>query len=203
MLNHVRPAAMLLLLFTLVTGIVYPLIVTGLVQLAIPHAANGSRITRGGSIAGSELIGQAFTREIYFHGRPSATTGPDPTDDTKTVDAPYNAGSSSGSNLGPLSRKLIERVAGDVAVLKKGGVTHIAPDAVTASASGLDPHISPAFAQSQVPRVAAARKIPQERVFAVLDKVIERPFLGIIGEPRINVLRLNLALDGELPGSTN
>lgn len=198
MLGQLRPALTLLLFFTLLTGAVYPFAITGLAQIAFPHTANGSPVMRGNAIIGSDLIGQSFTGERYFQGRPSATSAPDPKDDTKTVDAPYNAANSSGSNLGPTSKKLIERVEADAAALKKNGAASIPGDAVTTSASGLDPHISPAFAEAQVARVAAARNAPADRVRALIARVKEEPAFGIIGEPRVNVLRLNLALDAEL-----
>ena len=163
--------------------------------------ANGSLVRRNGAVAGSVLIGQSFTSDRYFHGRPSATSAPDPKDDTKTVDAPYNAANSGGANLGPLSKKLLDRVAADVDGLKKDGAVTIPADAVTTSASGLDPHISPAFASLQIERVARARKVAPERVKAVLEQQTERQVLGFIGEPRVNVLVLNLALDAAFPGA--
>ncbi len=200
MIAHLRPALVMLAAFTLLTGIVYPLAVTGIAQLAMPHQANGSILMRDGKVAGSALIGQTFTADRYFHGRPSATIAPDPADATKTVDAPYNAANSSGSNLGPTSRKLIDRVQVDADALRRAGATAIPPDAVTTSASGLDPHISPEFAALQVARVAVARKVPYERVRAILVAHTEQPLLGIVGEPRVNVLELNLALDAALGG---
>ncbi len=201
MLALIRPAVVLLLVFTALTGIAYPLLVTSITQVAMPGAANGSLLRKDGRVIGSSLIGQSFTSERYFQGRPSATSAPDPKDGSKMVDAPYNAGASSGSNLGPLSKKLIDRVEGDVAALRKTGAAAVPADAVTTSASGLDPHISPAFATLQVERVARARGIAVDRVRAVLDQQIERPALGFIGEPRVNVFRLNLALDAALSGT--
>lgn len=200
MLSHLRPALVMLVLFTLLTGLAYPLAITGLAQLALPSAANGSIIKRGNTIAGSVLIGQSFTSDRYFKGRPSATSAPDPKDDTKTIGAPYNAANSVGSNLGPLSKKLIERVKADAAAVRKFAGTSVPADAVTTSASGLDPHISPAHAALQIARLAAARSVPEARVRALLEALTERPLLGVFGEPRLNVLLLNMALDANLPG---
>ena len=203
MLTHLRPALVMIVAFTVVTGLVYPLAVTGVAQLTLNAKANGSLIRRGDTVIGSAVIGQSFTSDRYFRGRPSATSGPDPADASKTVDAPYNAANSSGSNLGPTSSKLIDRVAADVAALRKAGMDRDIPaDAVTTSASGLDPHISPAFAEMQVPRVAAARKVPEEQVSTMLNEHTSQPFLGFIGEPRVNVLELNLALDAALAGKS-
>jgi K+-transporting ATPase ATPase C chain len=196
MLTLLRPALVLTALFTLLTGLAYPLAITGLAQGLLPHQANGSLVTRGDRIVGSELIGQAFTGPRYVHGRPSATTTADPADATRTVDAPYNAAASGGSNLGPSSRALLEAVQGRVAAL---GVTQAPADLVTASASGLDPHVSPAAAMAQVARVAAARGVAPARVEALVQRHTEGRSFGIIGEPRVNVLALNLALDAELP----
>jgi K+-transporting ATPase ATPase C chain len=195
MLQIFRPAVVLLLLFTALTGLAYPLAITGVAQVVLPAMANGSLLRKSGTVVGSALIGQSFASDRYFHGRPSATSAPDPKDDTKTIDVPYNAANSSGSNLGPLSKKLIERIEGDVNALRRSGATTIPADAVTTSASGLDPHISPAFAALQVARIAEARAIPAAKVAAVLDRQVERPLFGLIGEPRVNVLSLNLALD--------
>ncbi len=200
MLSHLRAAAVLLVFFTALTGVAYPLLVTGVTQLVVPVQANGSLVRRGDVVIGSALIGQSFTSDRYFQGRPSATSAPDPKDDTKTVDAPYNAGNSAGSNLGPLSKKLLDRVAGDVDALRKAGATVVPADAVTTSASGLDPHISPAFALLQVDRIAKSRGLEPERIRALLDRHREAPALGIIGEPRLNVLLLNLALDVDATG---
>ena len=199
MLSHLRPAVVMLGLFTGLTGIAYPLAITGVAQIALPWQANGSRIVHDGKTVGSLLIGQNFTSERYFHGRPSATSAPDPKDDTKSIDAPYNAANSSGSNLGPLSKKLVDRVSADVDILRKAGASTIPADAVTTSASGLDPHISPAFAELQVARIAASRHVPADRIRALVLRHVATPVLGVFGEPRVNVLQLNLALDAALP----
>lgn len=200
MLSHLRPALVLLLLLTAVTGIGYPLVITGFAQVAFPAQANGSLITRNNQVVGSELIGQNFTSDRYFRMRSSATSALDPSDDTKTIDAPYNAANSSGSNLGPLSKKLIDRVKADAeALLKEANAKPLPVDAVTASASGLDPHISPAFAMLQVARVAQARSVSPERVAKLVAEYTEGRLFGIIGEPRVNVLNLNLALDALKP----
>jgi K+-transporting ATPase ATPase C chain len=200
MLTHLRPAIVLLALFVALTGIAYPLAMTGIAQVALSSQANGSLIERGGTVVGSSRIGQPFTSERYFRPRPSATSAPDPNDSSKTVDAPYNASNSSGSNLGPTSQKLVDRVKKDVATFKQeyDGTT-VPADAVTTSASGLDPHISPAFALAQVTRVAEARGLPEARLRMLVESRIERRLLGFIGEPRVNVLRLNLALDALKP----
>lgn len=195
MLTHLRPALVMLAVFTALTGFVYPLAITGVAQLALNANANGSLLRKDNLVVGSALIGQSFASDRYFHGRPSATSAPDPADATKTLDAPYNAANSSGSNLGPTSKKLVDRVQADVETLRRAGATAIPADAVTTSASGLDPHISPEFALLQVARVAAARNISAERVRAVLAEHTAQPVLGVIGEPRVNVLQLNLALD--------
>ena len=195
MLSNLRPALVMIVVFTVLTGLAYPLAITGIAQLAFKAPANGSLIRKGDVVVGSALIGQSFTSQRYFHARPSATSAPDPADASKTVDAPYNAANSSGSNLGPTSAKLLQRVGADVEALRKAGATAIPPDAVTTSASGLDPHISPEFALLQVTRIAAARNVPEERVRAIVAEHIEQPALGFMGEPRVNVLKLNLALD--------
>lgn len=196
MSEHLRPAVVMLALFTVLTGLAYPLAVTGIAQLALPSLANGSLVARDGTIAGSSLIGQAFTTERYFHGRPSATSAQDPKDDTKTIDAPYNAANSSGSNLGPISQKLLDHIKADTIALKtESGLTVVPADAVTASGSGLDPHISPAYAKAQVARIAKARSLPQERLLDLIAQIAEHPVLGLIGEARVNVFNLNLALD--------
>ena len=200
MLTHLRPALVLLALFTLLTGFAYPLAVTGLAQTVMPATANGSLVTSRGAVVGSALIGQSFASERYFHGRPSATSAPDPKDDTKTVDAPYNAANSSGSNLGPTSQKLIERMKADAQALRMEGASGPLPaDALTTSASGLDPHISPAFARLQIGRVAEARKLPEPKIAALVEGAVEGRWLGLVGEPRVNVLKLNLALDAMPP----
>jgi K+-transporting ATPase ATPase C chain len=195
MLRQIRPAIVLIVLMTVLTGLAYPLFMTGLAQLLFPHQAAGSLIEKDGKVIGSELIGQNFTDEKYFHGRPSATTDTDPNDATKTVPAPYNAGNSGGSNAGPTAKSLIERVQGDVETLKKEKDGPVPVDLVTTSASGLDPHITPAAAEFQVPRVAKARNLPEERVRALVAEATEDRVLGVIGEKRVNVLKLNLALD--------
>ena len=196
MITHFRPAFVLLILFVLLTGLAYPLAITGIAQVAMPRMANGSLIQKGDQVIGSSLIGQNFTGEQYFHPRPSATSAPDPADADKTIDAPYNADNSSGSNLGPTSQKLIDRVKGDVDALRKDGMSGPIPaDSVTTSASGLDPHISPDNAVSQVARVAKARGLPDQTVRALVAAKTEGRLLGIFGEPRVNVLMLNLALE--------
>jgi len=196
MLQHLRPAIVLLALLTVVTGIIYPLAVTGVAQVAFAPQANGSLIERDGVVVGSALIGQNFASDRYFHGRPSATSAPDPADTSKTVDAPYNAANSSGANLGPTSQKLIDRVKADAeAWAKQTGAGLIPGDALTTSASGLDPHVSPQTALAQAAAVAKARNLPEARVRQLVESAVERPLLGFVGEPRVNVLRLNLALD--------
>lgn len=195
MLKQIRPALVLLVLMTVLTGLAYPLAITGIASVLFPFQARGSLIEKDGKVIGSALIGQNFANAKYFHGRPSATTDTDPNDPSKTVPVPYNAGNSGGSNAGPTSKALIERVQGDVATLKKESDTPVPVDLVTTSASGLDPHITPAAAEFQVARVAAARNLPVERVSALVAQATEDRFLGIFGEPRVNVLKLNLALD--------
>src|SRR5258705_8369332 len=196
MLKELRPAIILLVLLTLITGVVYPLGITGLAQALFPYQANGSLIVKNGTVIGSDLIGQNFTEDKYFHGRPSATTGTDPNDPTKTVPAPYNAGNSGGSNLGPTSQPLIDRVKDDAEKLKAENPSPPIPvDLVTTSASGLDPDITPAAAEFQVPRVAKARNFPEAKVQALVVEMTQDRFLGILGEKRVNVLNLNLALD--------
>jgi K+-transporting ATPase ATPase C chain len=196
MLKEIRPAILLLLALTLITGLAYPLAMTAIAKAIFPVQAEGSIVERDGKVVGSALIGQEFTGEGYFHGRPSATTAPDPKDSTKTVPAPYNAANSSGSNLGPTSKALIDRVKEDVDKLKAENPTAAVPiDLVTTSASGLDPNISPEGAMFQVPRIAKARKMPEDRVRALVDAHTEGRLIGLLGEPRVNVLALNLALD--------
>lgn len=196
MLKEIRPALVMLLAFTFVTGIAYPFAVTGLAALIFPSQAQGSLIKKDGKVIGSPLIGQAFSTDKYFHGRPSATTAPDPKDSSKTVDAPYNAAGSGGSNLGPTNKALIERVKADVARLTAENPDLPVPtDLVTTSGSGLDPDISPAAALFQVPRVAKARNLPSERLRALVEAQVEGRTFGLLGEPRVNVLKLNLALD--------
>jgi potassium-transporting ATPase KdpC subunit len=196
MLQHLRPALVLIVLFSALTGLVYPLAVTGIAQVVMPYHADGSLIEKDGAVVGSALIGQWFKSDRYFHPRPSATTDTDPNDSTKTIDAPYNAANSSGSNLGPTSQKLADRVKGGVESWRAmAGPGPVPADAVTTSASGLDPDISPQTALGQVASVAKARGLPEDRVRALVEAAIETPFLGLIGEPRVNVLELNLALD--------
>ncbi|MEA1833905.1 K(+)-transporting ATPase subunit C [Methylobacterium durans] len=196
MLRELRPALVLLLALTALTGLAYPLAMTGLAGALFPAQAAGSLIERGGRIVGSALIGQSFTSAGHFHGRPSATTAPDPADATKTVPAPYNAANSGGSNLGPTSAALAERVAGDLAALRAENPDRPVPvDLVTTSGSGLDPDISPEAALFQVPRVARARNLPEDRVRALVTSEIRGRSLGLFGETRVNVLALNLALD--------
>ena len=186
----------MIIVMTAITGLIYPLGMTGLAQLVFPHQANGSLIERDGTVIGSELIGQNFTDDKYFHGRPSATTDTDPNDATKTVPAPYNAANSAGSNLGPTSQALVDRVKEATEKLKAENSTAPIPvDLVTTSASGLDPDITPAAAEFQVPRVAKARNVAQAKVQALVADMTQDRFLGILGEKRVNVLKLNLALD--------
>ena len=196
MLSHLRPAIVMTLLFTALTGLAYPLAITAIAQLALGAQANGSLVERDGKIVGSALIGQNFSADRYFHGRPSATLGPDPADPGKSVDAPYNAANSAGSNLGPTSKKLVDRVNAAIeAEFAAGRIGMVAADAVTTSASGLDPDISPQYALAQVPAVAKARDFSQDRVRALVEAHIDNRILGFIGEPRVNVLKLNMALD--------
>jgi potassium-transporting ATPase KdpC subunit len=196
MLKEVRPAIILLIALTLITGLLYPLVMTGIAGVILPYQAQGSLVEKDGKVVGSSLIGQEFSSDRYFRGRPSATTAPDPADATKTVPAPYNAANSGGSNLGPTSKALVERVQGDVDKLKQENPSDTVPiDLVTTSGSGLDPHISPAAALFQVPRVAKARSMPEDRLRQLVNDHTEGRFLGLLGEPRVNVLALNMALD--------
>ena len=197
MLKEIRPAIVMIVLLTIVTGLIYPLALTGIAQALFPHQANGSLVVgKDGKVVGSELIGQNFVEDRYFHGRPSATSAPDPDDSSKTVSAPYNAANSSGSNAGPTSKALIERIQQDAGKLKAENPNAPVPvDLVTTSGSGLDPHITPAAAYFQVPRVAKARSLPEARVRELVTRSIEGRFLGVLGEPRVNVLQLNIALD--------
>ncbi|CCJ07938.1 potassium-transporting ATPase subunit KdpC [Methylocystis sp. SC2] len=196
MLSQIRPAIVMIVLFTALTGLAYPLAITGVAQLALPTQANGSVIERDGTVVGSSLIGQNFASDRYFHGRPSATTGADPADPSKTVEAPYNAANSMGSNLGPTSKKLVDRVNAAIeAEFSAGRIDVVAADAATTSASGLDPHISPQFALAQAAAVARARNLSESQVRAIVEAHVEGRLLGAIGEPRVNVLLLNLALD--------
>jgi K+-transporting ATPase ATPase C chain len=196
MFAQIRPAVIFMIAFTVLTGVAYPAVVTYVAQVLFPSQANGSLIERDGKVVGSALIGQNFASERYFHPRPSATSAPDPKDASKTIDAPYNASSSSGSNLGPINGKLVERLKTDTAALRTAGATGPLPaDAVTTSASGLDPHVSPETARLQVARVARARGLPEAKVRELVDNHVEGRSLGLIGEPRVNVLQLNLDLD--------
>lgn len=197
MLREIRPALVMLVVLTLITGLAYPLAMTGIAGAIFPNQAQGSLIEKeDGKVIGSALIGQAFTEDKYFHGRPSATTGPDPQDATKTTAAPYNASNSMGSNLGPTNKALIDRVKEDVGKAKAENPTASVPvDLVTTSGSGLDPHISPDNARFQVPRVAKARNISEADVQRLVEAHTEGRLAGVLGEPRVNVLALNLALD--------
>jgi K+-transporting ATPase ATPase C chain len=196
MLRLIRPAVVVLVALTLITGLAYPLAMTGIAQVLFPRQAQGSLVERNGTVVGSELIGQVFQSDKYFHGRPSATTAPDPNDSTKTVPAPYNAANSGGSNLGPSNKALIDRVQGDMDKLKQENPSMPVPaDLVTTSASGLDPHISPEAALFQVPRIAKARNLPEDRIRQLVADHTEDRLFGLLGEPRVNVLLLNLALD--------
>jgi K+-transporting ATPase ATPase C chain len=196
MLKEIRPAILMLTALALITGLIYPLAVTALAGAFFPYQAGGSLISQDGKVVGSALIGQAFAGDKYFHGRPSATTTADPNDSSKTVEAPYNAAASAGSNLGPTSKALAERIKGDVEKLKQENPSADIPvDLVTASGSGLDPDISPEAARFQIPRIAKARGLPEERVLALVNGQVAGRTLGFLGEPRVNVLQLNLALD--------
>ncbi len=196
MLKQIRPAILMIVVMTIITGLAYPLGMTGIAQVLFRHQANGSLIERDGKVIGSSLIGQNFTSAEYFHGRPSVTTEPDPKDPTKTIAVPYAADNSTGSNLGPTSKALIQRVQGDAGTLQKENPGVPVPvDLVTTSASGLDPDITPAAAYFQVPRVAKARNLPEDALKALVTAHIEGRLLGVIGEPHVNVLNLNLALD--------
>ena len=196
MLREIRPAIVFIIALTVITGLLYPLAITGIAGVIFPDQAKGSFIERDGKVVGSALIGQNFVSDKYFHGRPSAISGPDPKDPSKTVPTPYDATNSSGSNLGPTSKALSDRVAGDLAKLKAENPNAPVPaDLVTTSASGLDPDISPDAAFFQVPRVAKARNLPEDKVRELVNGQIAGRLLGIIGEPHVNVLALNLALD--------
>jgi len=191
-MQHLRPAITLVVLFTLLTGVALPLAFVGAAGAVFPHQAGGSLIERDGKVVGSALLGQTFAQDKYFQGRPSATSVPDPADATKTTPAPYNAANSSGSNAGPTSKTLMDRVTED---LGKAGAKPVPGDMLTTSASGLDPHVSPDNAERQVARVAAARSIPEARLRELVAAQTEGRLLGLIGEPCVNVLALNLALD--------
>ena len=196
MLKEFRPAIVLLLAFTVLTGVVYPLVMTGLANVIFPYQARGSLLEKDGNVIGSELLGQNFTSDRYFHGRPSATVGPDPADPSKTVSVPYNAANSGGSNLGPTSKALIDRMTADVAKLKQENPSVRVPvDLVTTSGSGLDPNTSPEATYFQVPRVAKARNMPENDLRRLVAGHIEDRTLGLFGKTRVNVLALNLALD--------
>jgi K+-transporting ATPase ATPase C chain len=201
MLKQIRPAIMMIVVMTIITGLAYPLGMTGLAQLLFPHQANGSLIEKDGTVIGSELIGQNFADDKYFHPRPSATTETDPNDATKTVSVPYAADNSAGSNLGPTQKALIDRVTEDAGKLKaENPSTPIPVDLLTTSASGLDPDVTPAGALFQVPRVAKVRGLPEDQLRKLVTDHIEGRFLGIFGEPHVNVLSLNLALDTAASG---
>ena len=196
MLREIRPAILVLVLLTLITGLAYPLAITEIAGAIFPKQAQGSLIERDGKVVGSALIGQEFKDDKYFHGRPSATTAPDPADSSKTVPAPYNAANSGGSNLGPTSKALNDRIKEDVDKLKAENPSSSVPvDLVTTSASGLDPDISPEGALFQVPRVAKVRGMPEDRVRQLVTENTSGRLGGLFGEPRVNVLALNLALD--------
>ena len=196
MLREIRPAIIILVLLTLITGLAYPLAMTEIAGAIFPRQAQGSLIERDGKVIGSSLIGQEFTSDKYFHGRPSATTAPDPADSTKTVPSPYNAANSGGSNLGPTSKSLNDRMKEDIGKLKaENPYAGIPVDLVTTSASGLDPDISPEAALFQVARVAKSRNMPEDRVRQLVTENVSGRLVGLLGEPRVNVLALNLALD--------
>ena len=200
MLREIRPAIIVLLALTLITGLAYPLAITGVAGAIFPKQAQGRLIERDGKVVGSALIGQEFKSDRYFHGRPSASTAPDPADSSKTVAAPYNAANSGGSNLGPTSKALNDRIKEDVEKLKAENPSSPVPvDLVTTSASGLDPDISPDAALFQVPRVAKARNLPEASVRDMVNQKTQGRLFGLFGEPRVNVLALNLALDAASP----
>ena len=200
MLKEICPAIVILVVLTLITGLAYPLAMTAIAGVIFPKQAQGSLIERDGKVVGSALIGQEFKDDKYFHGRPSATTAPDPADATKTVPAPYNAANSGGSNLGPTSKALNDRIKEDVDKLKAENPQAAVPqDLVTTSASGLDPDISPEAALFQAPRVAKARNMPEDRVRQLVAANTQGRLAGLLGEPRVKVLALNLALDQAAP----
>jgi len=201
MLKEIRPAILMIVVMTIITGLIYPLGMTGIAQLAFPHQANGSLVVQNGKVVGSQLIGQNFASDKYFHGRLSATTEPDPKDPSKTISVPYAADNSSGSNLGPTSKALVDQVQDASAALAKENPNASVPvDLVTNSASGLDPDITPAAALFQVPSVAKARNLPEDKVRALVEAHITPRTFGILGEPHVNVLELNLALDALAKG---
>lgn len=196
MLKQLRPALVMIVALTAITGLAYPLAMTGVAGALLPHQANGSLIVENGTVIGSELIGQNFVSERYFHGRPSVTLGPDPADPSKTTTVPYNAVNSMGSNAGPGNAALIERVRADVEKLKAENPSQPVPiDLVTSTGSGLDPHISPDAALFQVPRVAKARGVAEDQIRTLVQEHTDGRLLGVLGEPRVNVLALNRALD--------
>lgn len=195
--RQLRPAFAFTALMTLLTGLAYPLAMTGVAQILFPHQADGSLVTRDGKIVGSSLIGQDFSSDRYFHSRPSATTATDPNDASKTIPAPYNAANSGGSNLGPTSQSLIDGVKAQAQKLGADSSAPIPVDLVTSSGSGLDPDITPAAAQFQIPRVARARNMSSEKLAEFVARHTKGRVFGIIGEPAVNVLELNLALDAQ------
>ena len=201
MLKEIRPAIVMIVLFSALTGLAYPLAITGIAQAALKGPADGSLVVKDGRVLGSALIGQNFTADRYFHPRPSATQATDPNDSSKTIDAPYNADNSGGSNLGPTSSKLVDAVKARVAALGGSPSKPVPADAVTTSASGLDPDISPDFAALQVERVAKTRGLPIGEVQGMVRDGTTGPLFGLFGEARVNVLKLNMALDGATPGT--
>ena len=191
---------MMIVVMTILTGLIYPLGMTGIAQAVFPYQANGSLVQQNGKVIGSALIGQTFASDKYFHGRHSATSGPDPKDPSKSVPAPYNAANSSGSNLGPTSKALVDRVKDDAGKLQAENPNMPIPvDLVTTSASGLDPDITPAAALFQVPRVAKARGVSEDQLRDFVQAHVQDRVFGIIGEPHVNVLQLNLDLDATTP----
>jgi K+-transporting ATPase ATPase C chain len=199
MLKQLRPAIVMILMFTIITGLAYPFAITGIGQALFPSQSNGSLIEKDGKVIGSSLIGQNFAGDKYFHGRPSATTETDPKDSTKTIPVPYAADNSAGSNLGPTSKALMDRVKGDTDTLKGQSDRMIPVDLVTTSASGLDPDITPAAAEFQVERVAQARSLSPQFVNQLVARVAEPRTFGVLGEMHVNVLKLNMALDAAQP----
>jgi len=190
MLKQIRPALVIMVAMTVITGIAYPLAITGIAGILFPHQAGGSLIEKDGKVIGSGLIGQTFADDKYFHGRPSATTDTDPADATKTVPAPYNAQNSGGSNLAPTAKSLVDRVKDDAGKLQAENAAKIPVDLVTTSASGLDPDITPAAADFQAARVAKARNVPEATIRQLIADHVQDRTLGVLGEPRVNVLRL-------------